>query len=371
MIHLTLTVRRILFYFFIAVFLFSSPFVVVYALGYSFNIHTRVFEQRGGIFVKSKTGGLTIALDDLTVKETSLFSGNALITDVEPGMHRVRIAKEGYHSWGKKILVIPGVVTEFRNVMLVPRGVHITTAAPEDQARIARRKESQKNAPLHLNAKNELLYAVGTTTEIIARNVHSFAVMNEGLILFVDRNGFLARLALASRALEILGRPGFYLEKEPVRFIASSEERTAAIIDSLGGLYLLEEAEQPRLEPLTGGVKNALFDEQEEKLLLIREQELEVAVLKKSPEGLSEREGIGGTIIESPKKIIDAAWFYDTDRHVVFVTGDGVFFTDIDRRAEPYTVQIAAQKFQKVFTFPETPRMIFLEDERGVYTLEL
>ncbi len=362
--------RRMLFYLLIGVFCAVSPLIIAYALGYSFNIRAGVFEQRGGIFVKSRTPGLAIGLDGITVKETSLLSGNAFITDVPPGIHRITITKKGHYPWEKRMRIEPGIVTELRGIVLVLRPLIAAAATAEERERIVHQEKPENFlTDLQLNSRHELFRANGTTTEVLALNVHSFDIIDQDTLLFVDTNGFLARFALASGALEILGRPGFYLEKKLVHFIHSSED-TVALIDSRGGLYLARIRNTPHLEAITGEVKDALFDSKSDKLLLIRSQELEIMWLQDNAYQPFQMKAVRERFITSPQKIIDAAWFYGTDAHVVFLTSEGVFFTDLDRRGGQYLVKITDETFDKIFTFPENPQTIFLQKDKKSWAIK-
>src|SRR3989338_5655420 len=117
--------RRILFYLFLAGFLLIAPVIIFYAIGRVPDLTTFSFIKTGGIFVKSKTTGLNVFLNNEFYKETSFFSGGALLTNVKTGRYILKIEKNDHKPWYKSVDVFPEQVTELRNILILPEKIDI------------------------------------------------------------------------------------------------------------------------------------------------------------------------------------------------------------------------------------------------------
>ncbi|KKT42317.1 MAG: hypothetical protein UW30_C0001G0042 [Candidatus Giovannonibacteria bacterium GW2011_GWA2_44_13b] len=116
---LTLRKRRILFWVsIVAFFLLAGP-VLVYSLGYRLGAGFN-FEKTGGIFIKSSRAGAEIYVDGKPKKTTSYLSESALVKNVTPGIHEVKVNLEGFWEWEKKIGVISEEVVS-KEVLLVTK----------------------------------------------------------------------------------------------------------------------------------------------------------------------------------------------------------------------------------------------------------
>ncbi len=112
--------RRALFYSLIFLFIIATPFVVAYSFGYSVDFQNQSLIPSGGIFVKTNQTGIQVTLDGKVEKTTTFLGSGALFDSIDPGVHTVRITKEGFRPWEREIMVRPGIVTEDRNIVLIP-----------------------------------------------------------------------------------------------------------------------------------------------------------------------------------------------------------------------------------------------------------
>jgi len=90
-----------LFFIFVAAFLISAPIVVLYTAGYRYQFGTNKIVQTGILNVTSFPRGASIFINDKKQKENT----PAVIDDVMPGKHIVRVQKDGYTSWQKTLEV--------------------------------------------------------------------------------------------------------------------------------------------------------------------------------------------------------------------------------------------------------------------------
>ncbi|KKU52940.1 MAG: hypothetical protein A3A28_05585 [Candidatus Sungbacteria bacterium RIFCSPLOWO2_01_FULL_47_32] len=118
---LSKTKRRVFFYVSLLVFLAITPFLFLYSKGYTVSFKNRNFVKTGAIFLKSSNEtGIKIFLDGLLYRETSFLSKGALVSDLAPGEHAIRVEKGGFVPWHKTLPVAEERVTEVRNILLLP-----------------------------------------------------------------------------------------------------------------------------------------------------------------------------------------------------------------------------------------------------------
>lgn len=119
---MTLKQRKIYFYALVGVFLVTTPAVILYSQGYTLNLKDFSLNKTGAIFVSTSPKGVRVLLDSELKATTSdlIFSQGKLISHLAPGEYEVKIEKEGYYPWSKHLTVEPQLVTETRNIFLVP-----------------------------------------------------------------------------------------------------------------------------------------------------------------------------------------------------------------------------------------------------------
>lgn len=118
---LTKAKRRIIFYISVLIFLIITPAVILYSLGYYYNLKNQTLEKTGGIFLKSSNAsGYQIFLNNNFAKETNFIASGALLANLDEDEYGIEIKKEGFLPWNKKILVEKERVSEIRNILLLP-----------------------------------------------------------------------------------------------------------------------------------------------------------------------------------------------------------------------------------------------------------
>lgn len=124
---MTLRQRKIYFYIFFAVFLAATPAVILYSQGYTVDVKTFSLTKTGGLFINSTPKGTDIYIDG-SLKATTgslILSQGKLISRLAPRDYSVAVKKDGYQPWDKNLPVEPQLVTEARNIFLVPESPEI------------------------------------------------------------------------------------------------------------------------------------------------------------------------------------------------------------------------------------------------------
>ena len=262
------------------------------------------------------------------------------------------------------------MVTEFRDIILVPTQSQIATSSSAEQALITARL-----ALRHTPNADTIQYGINTNGDlvaiedkkILAPNVRTFSIRND-VILFIDRNGFLARLVIASGDITTLGRPGFFFNDASPSFIYSPT-REIAIIDSGGGLFILDASNTIRT--ITGGVRDVAFDTESNKLLITKDHTLELAWIAANEYQPFQKQWTIETLIETESPILEAAWFHDDSAHVVFRTAEGIFFIEIDGRGGRNTHTLISDRTDGLVTLPQLPHTIFFLKEKIWYKIDV
>jgi hypothetical protein len=104
---MTLRNRFLLVGFGAIVFAISTPVIVLYALGYKFDLRSRQVLKTGTMVVYSEPNDANIYIDDKIQKSKT----DATIRFLLPGDFNIKVSKPGYQSWTKRLNVRSSLVT--------------------------------------------------------------------------------------------------------------------------------------------------------------------------------------------------------------------------------------------------------------------
>ena len=91
----------------VVLFLIATPFLVLFARGFTFDWHSHRIVKTGTMVVKTDPTGAVVYLD--SHKQASTTPTN--IRFLAPKDYDVRIEKDGYQAWTKRLSVRPQLVT--------------------------------------------------------------------------------------------------------------------------------------------------------------------------------------------------------------------------------------------------------------------
>jgi len=110
--------RQIIPWIFAAIFFATAPVLIFYTSGYRLNTKKTVIERNGTLIVDSTPRGARVYIDDtFTEKYTPVTFQN-----MAPGDHTIRLERDTYHPWEKRLNVRPEQVT-FANTVWLWRDV--------------------------------------------------------------------------------------------------------------------------------------------------------------------------------------------------------------------------------------------------------
>lgn len=108
-----------LFYSAVVVFAILSYAVILYAQGYKYSFSELRFFRTGAIYVKANEDA-KVFLDDKYLNSTSFFGNSYTLKGLLPRQHIIRLQKDNFSSWQKKVAVQEGLVSEYSKVLLLP-----------------------------------------------------------------------------------------------------------------------------------------------------------------------------------------------------------------------------------------------------------
>ena len=180
--YMSLTTRRILYTFFIIIFLIVTPWVCFYAAGYKLGPHLQL-QKTGSLVLKTEPDGAQIYLNGKIQRNfikklfnptQSYITTPAKIKRLRPGEYEVKLVLSGYWPWQKKITIRPGKITLLENItlfkknlplILLPGQFSSLSFSPNKKHFFA--VSNQHIAWLELEKEKTHTYAFSTTTPIL------------------------------------------------------------------------------------------------------------------------------------------------------------------------------------------------------------
>jgi len=326
---MTRRLRRFLFYTTTLFFILAVPLVLLYAWGYGFDWQNKKPVLVGGLYLKSIPKKAEVYLNNRYKKETPAF-----IKRLSPKDYQIKITKDGFHPWQKKLRVESRLVTEARNILLIPLNLDIETV-------------------------NEQLSEDFSLKDFLPHQESDdiFYVREPSYILYrTDKAGsFQEQVSLtplpADQAYEIF---------------VSANERIAALSTS-SELYLLN-PETRTFELISRDVTGLQFSEDNKKLLYFSSSEIWVYYLEDILTQPSKKANEKEIITRLSQKIKQAIWYSQTDEHIVFVVGQTVKVAELDSRDRRNITDLCKLEVSQIAYGQEDEKLYFVKGEKLLRT---
>lgn len=113
--------RRFLFLSLVTLFVCAVPVFVFYATGYRYDIFAPYapITATGGLYISVAAEEGEVYLNEKRVEDSRIFRSALYIQNLTPGLQRVHVQAEGYHTWVKELPVYAHIVTE-ASAFMVP-----------------------------------------------------------------------------------------------------------------------------------------------------------------------------------------------------------------------------------------------------------
>lgn len=131
----------------VVIFAFLSYVVILYAQGYKYSFSELKFFRTGAIYVKANEDA-RVYLDDKFLNSTSFFGNSYTVGELLPEQHTIRMQKDNFSSWEKKVAVQEGLVNEYSKVLLLPEsGDTLNNLKDEIKIMLTPLKKSRSSSP--------------------------------------------------------------------------------------------------------------------------------------------------------------------------------------------------------------------------------
>jgi len=297
---MTRRVRRLLLISVVLFFILATPSVLLYAWGYSFDWQEKRPILTGGLYLASTPKKSKAYLNnELKAKETPAFIKRLLPRD-----YQVRVIKEGYHPWQKKLRVESKLVTEARNILLIPEQPSLEIVKeklPGDFSLTEFLSPEESNIVFYIQEPSYILYKTD--------QLDSF-----------------------NEQISLVPLPANHQYQ-----IFNSTNEKIAVLDEGNQLYYLNPNTRA-FELLAENVQGIQFSSDNKKLLYYTSNEIWIYFLEDTFVQPNKKAGQKELITRLSQEIQKAIWY--SNEHIVFTTDQAVKIIELDDRDYRNTVDL-------------------------------
>ncbi|OGZ33710.1 MAG: hypothetical protein A3I88_02110 [Candidatus Portnoybacteria bacterium RIFCSPLOWO2_12_FULL_39_9] len=322
--------RRLLLASLIIIFLLAAPAVLFYAWGYSFDWQNKKPVITGGIYLESIPKKAEIYLDGRLKNHTP-----RLLKRLVPKEYQIKLIKEGYYSWQKKLKVESQLVTEARNILLLPQ-------APEIELIDDNLTENFSLQSLFPKKEKEI-----------------FELQEPSYILYKSNPERTAQTQISVAPLPL---------NQTYQIIVSPNQNLAALSEQ-GKLYLFN-PEKKIFEELAENIKGAQFSDDDKKILYFSQSEIWVAYLKDNLIQPYKKAGEKELITRLSQEIKQAIWYPKTNEHIILAVGQVIKIIELDNRDIRNITDFIETQASQIAYDAKTEKLYFVEGEK-LYNVSL
>lgn len=314
-------IRHIILYSVILFFILITPVIILYSLGYSFDWQKKEIVLTGGLYIKSTPKKATIYINEKPKKETPAF-----IKRLIPKYYQIKVVKEGFHEWNKKLKIESKLVTEAKDILLIPINPEI---------KVINEKISDD-----FSLKEYIIS--GTTAP---NNI--FYIQKPSYILYkTDKtNSFQEQINLTPLP-----------ENQEYEIIISNNQQIA-VLNKNKQLYILNKTTR-NFELIKENVQKAEFSSDNEKLLYYTPNEIWIYYLDKQE-----------LITRLSQEIKQVIW-YETNKHIIFLVNEKIKIIELDSRDEKNIIDIIKIDAQEI-AYSEKDQLLYLIKNKKLIGISL
>jgi len=326
---MTYRLRRILLFITIIIFSLATPVVLLYAYGYSFDWQTKKPVKTGAFYLNSRPSKAKVYLNGQLKGETP-----TLIKHLIPQEYEIKITKKGFRSWQKKLRIKSQLVTESKDILLVP--LNPTTVLVKEKL------PSGFSLEEFLKSKEPSLY---------------YYYLQESTGLLYRRNttnGQTEQLSLVPLSFDL---------NSQISQIIVSPHQKIAILTTEKKLYLFN-PKTKAFDLIDQQVKGAEFSQDSKKLLYFTDSEIWVYYLEDDLSQPVKKAGEKEIITRLSQGIEQAGWYHQTCRHIIFLTGGEIKITELDSRPPRNTFDLFKFEVDKIGYQTDEGKLYFLRNNQ-------
>jgi len=316
--------RRIILCLIILFFILISPVIILYSLGYSFDWQEKEIVLTGGLYIKSVPKKATVYINDKPKEETPVF-----IKRLVPKYYQIKVVKEGYYEWRKKLKIESKLVTEAKDIVLIPINPEI--------------KVINEKIPDNFSLEEYI-----SEENIISNDI--FYIHKPSFIIYkTDKeNSFQEQISSASLP-----------ENQEYEIIVSNNQQIA-VLSNNKQLYILNK-ETRNFELIKENVQQAQFSYDNGKLLYYTPNEIWIYYLNNNQQ--DEKTGEYELITRLSQKIERAIW-YETNNHIIFLVNSKIKIIELDSRDEKNMVDIMEIDAQEIAYSKKDQLLYLIKNEK-------
>ncbi len=323
--------RRIILYLIILFFILITPVIILYSLGYSFDWQQQKIVLTGGLYIKSTPKKATVYINDKPKKETPVF-----IKRLTPKYYQIKVTKEGFHEWSKKLKIESKLVTEVKNIVLIPVNPEI--------------KIINEKIPDNFLLKEYISEKNITSDDIFYIHKPSYILYKTDEI-----NSFQEQISLTPLP-----------ENQEYEIIVSSNQQIS-VLSNNKQLYILNK-ETRSFELIKENIQQAQFSYDNEKLLYYTPNEIWIYYLNNNNQQ-DKKTGEYELITRLSQKIGQAIW-YETNQHIIFLVNQKIKIIELDSRDKKNIVDIIKIDAQEI-AYSEKNRILYLTKNEKLLGISL
>ena len=316
--------RRIILCLIILFFILISPVIILYSLGYSFDWQEKEIVLTGGLYIKSVPKKATVYINDKPKEETPVF-----IKRLVPKYYQIKVVKEGYYEWRKKLKIESKLVTEAKDIVLIPINPEI--------------KVINEKIPDNFSLEEYI-----SEENIVSNDI--FYIHKPSFIIYkTDKeNSFQEQISSASLP-----------ENQEYEIIVSNNQQIA-VLSNNKQLYILNK-ETRNFELIKENVQQAQFSYDNGKLLYYTPNEIWIYYLNNNQQ--DEKTGEYELITRLSQKIERAIW-YETNNHIIFLVNSKIKIIELDSRDEKNMVDIMEIDAQEIAYSKKDQLLYLIKNEK-------
>lgn len=142
--------RRLIYIAFVIIFLIVTPLVILYTQGYRYNFKRGRLQKTGILIISSLPRQAAVFLNNQSANKST----PARLEQLLPGDYEIKLTKDGYHDWQKKLPITENATTFAEKIILWKKALPIELAKAISPSWLA---APDKQKTVWLNENNELI----------------------------------------------------------------------------------------------------------------------------------------------------------------------------------------------------------------------
>jgi len=328
----------------------------------------------GGLYFKVRPIDAEVAVSGVMVKRTSIFFGTTLFENLLPKTYYVKIEKEGFSPWQKNLEVTEQIVTEAKNIVLIPLNPDFSEIASNtedfwfsaDEKNLIYTKIGVKKIVWTADISNIKILTATTTAEKLAaaepeipKTIATSSLAYERLsdsIVWLSKDGFLYSSGIDGKTSEKISKEKLTV-KPKAAYIIGAADLSKIFLRENTILYYLDPNTKNFLK-ISDTAKGLKFSPDNKKIVFYGNNEIWLYFLEREQGQPQRQEKEKLFLMKFSEKIGDIFWL--TNHYLVFNVGGEIKVSEIDDRDRINMVDLA------VF---DNPKIFFNQLDKKLYVL--